>query len=72
MKVCPECGKVIGFNSYFGAYICDGCGWEDDAYNQERILYLSQKIIIKPAKFKILYSSINKSKCINKKLPSDR
>lgn len=21
-------GKVIGFNSYFGTYICEECGWE--------------------------------------------
>lgn len=43
MKVCPECGKVIGFNSYFGAYICDDCGWEDDTYNQKRIQYYAQR-----------------------------
>lgn len=28
MKVCPHCGKVVFYNSYFGAYICDNCGWE--------------------------------------------
>ena len=28
-KVCPECGKVLGFNSYFGGYVCDNCKWED-------------------------------------------
>lgn len=39
MKVCPNCGKVIGFNSYFGAYICENCKWEDDSYNQKRISY---------------------------------
>lgn len=43
MKVCPKCGKVIGFNSYFGAYICDNCGWEDDSYNKARIRYYSQR-----------------------------
>lgn len=43
MKVCPKCGKVIGFNSYFGAYICDNCEWEDDSYDQERIEYFSNK-----------------------------
>ena len=45
MKVCPKCGKVIGFNSCFGAYICDECGWEDDTYNQQRIQYYSQRVI---------------------------
>lgn len=44
MKVCPKCGKVIGFNLYFGAYICDACGWEDDTYNKERITYYSQRV----------------------------
>lgn len=44
MKVCPKCGKVIGFNTYFGAYICDNCGWEDDTYNKERIRYYSQRV----------------------------
>lgn len=43
MKVCPDCGKVIGFNSYFGAYICDECGWEDDSFYQERISYFSKR-----------------------------
>ncbi|GEM_PF-2038840 len=43
MKVCPKCGKVVGFNSYFGAYICDDCGWEDDTYNQMRIQYYAKR-----------------------------
>ena len=25
---CPGCGKVLSFSSYFGAYICDDCGYE--------------------------------------------
>lgn len=29
MKVCPKCGRVISYNSYFDAYICDRCTWED-------------------------------------------
>lgn len=29
MKICPNCGKVLSFNSYFGAYICPNCAWED-------------------------------------------
>ena len=29
MKVCPNCGEVIGYNSYFGAFICENCKWED-------------------------------------------
>ena len=44
MKVCPQCESVLGFNSYFGAYICDKCGWEDDTYNRERIRYYSKRI----------------------------
>ena len=43
MKVCPKCGKVVDFNSYFGAYICDECGWEDNSYSRERISYFSQR-----------------------------
>lgn len=39
MKVCPKCGTVIGFNSYFGAYICEQCEWEDDTYSRERVEY---------------------------------
>ena len=34
LKVYPICGKVIGFNSYFGAYICDNCGWEWSGKNE--------------------------------------
>lgn len=29
MKVCPKCGNIVSYNSYFGAYICDNCNWED-------------------------------------------
>ena len=29
MKICPKCGKVLSYHSYFGAYICDNCNWED-------------------------------------------
>jgi anaerobic ribonucleoside-triphosphate reductase len=43
MKVCPKCRKVVDFNSYFGAYICDECGWEDNSYSRERTLYYSQR-----------------------------
>lgn len=44
MRVCPKCGKVIGFNSYFGAYICEDCEWEDDTYSKERIEYFVKKL----------------------------
>ncbi|CCY67692.1 unknown [Clostridium sp. CAG:678] len=27
MKVCPNCGKVVSYNSYFGGYICNNCEW---------------------------------------------
>ena len=27
MKVCPYCGSVVSYNSYFGAYICPNCNW---------------------------------------------
>lgn len=63
MKVCPNCGKVIGFNSYFGAYICEECGWEDDTYNKERILYFSQKSNCKITRYKVTHS-YNKCKCM--------
>lgn len=29
MKVCPKCGNIVSYNSYFGAYICDNCNWEN-------------------------------------------
>lgn len=38
--VCPECKKLVYFNSYFGAYICDNCGWEDDSYAKKRDSYV--------------------------------
>ena len=28
LRTCPECGKVIGYNSYFSAFICESCGYE--------------------------------------------
>ena len=32
--VCPSCGKVVGWNSYFASYICPVCGWEGDIYQE--------------------------------------
>lgn len=29
MKMCPKCGKIVSYNSYFGAFICGNCNWED-------------------------------------------
>lgn len=25
-KICPKCGKLMSYNSYFKAYYCDICG----------------------------------------------
>lgn len=36
MKVCPKCGKVLSYNSYFGAYICTDCKWEDASIGENR------------------------------------
>lgn len=38
--VCPECKKLVYFNSYFGAYICESCGWEDASYAKKRDSYV--------------------------------
>lgn len=29
MKICPKCGNIVFYNSYFGAYICNSCDWEE-------------------------------------------
>ena len=34
MKICPKCNKPISYNSYFGAYICNNCGWEKSNKNK--------------------------------------
>ena len=36
MKICPNCGKVLAYNSYFGAYICSNCNWEDSSTGKRR------------------------------------
>ncbi len=36
MKICPKCGKVLSYNSYFGAYICTDCKWEDSSIGEKR------------------------------------
>mgnify|MGYP001016436971 CR=1 FL=1 len=37
MKLCPICGKIADYNSYFGAYICNNCSWKDDTPNRKRL-----------------------------------
>lgn len=41
VMVCPDCKKLVYFNSYFGAYICENCGWEDDSYARKRDSYVT-------------------------------
>ena len=36
MRICPNCGKVVSYNSYFGAYICSNCKWEDATNGNKR------------------------------------
>ncbi len=36
MKICPKCGKVLSYNSYFGGYICVDCNWEDASVGDNR------------------------------------
>lgn len=36
MKICPKCGKAVSYNSYFGAYICGYCYWEDATIGERR------------------------------------
>ncbi len=50
MKICPKCGKVVSYNSYFGAYICTECDWEDATIGQKRNMgcyYTSKKLTVK-------------------------
>lgn len=39
MKICPNCGKVLSYNSYFGAYICDNCNWENRVRTTQRHVF---------------------------------
>lgn len=29
MKLCSKCGKLSHYNSYFGVYICEKCGYRE-------------------------------------------
>lgn len=36
MKICPECGGIAFYNSYFGAYFCNSCNWKLKVSNKPR------------------------------------
>ena len=36
MKICPKCGRVVSYNSYFAAYRCENCDWEDNTNSLKR------------------------------------
>lgn len=42
MKICPKCGKVVSYNSYFGVYLCSNCNWE---YNPMRDKNSSYRLV---------------------------
>ena len=29
-RICPNCGKIAGYDPYFSAYVCRQCGWESE------------------------------------------
>lgn len=33
LEICPSCGRIASYNSYFNAYICNYCGWERRLYD---------------------------------------
>lgn len=37
LKICPECGALAYYNSYFGTYICENCNWEDESSAEIRL-----------------------------------
>ena len=48
MRICPKCGKVVSYNSYFGAYICTDCNWEDATMGQKRnmgVNHISYRVV---------------------------
>lgn len=38
LKICPKCGKVAGFNSWFQAFYCTSCGYLWDRILKNKIL----------------------------------
>ncbi len=55
MRICPKCGKVVSYNSYFGAYICTDCNWEDATIGQKRnmgVNHISYRVVSNSKIFK--------------------
>ena len=38
LKICPKCGRVAGFNSWFQAFYCTSCGHLWDRIHRNKIL----------------------------------
>lgn len=34
-KLCPHCGELMAWNSYFGSYICQSCGNDEMPHLKE-------------------------------------
>lgn len=43
--ICPICGKVVSYTSYFQGYICD-CGWEKKYDKESKNIYREVKNVI--------------------------
>lgn len=48
MKICPKCRSVASYNSYFGAYLCDKCGWRENT--TDKIDLISRQAAVDEAK----------------------
>ena len=43
--ICPICGKVVSYTSYFQGYMC-GCGWEKKDDKESKNIYKEVKNVI--------------------------
>ena len=44
IKLCPRCGQLAHYNSYFGAWICSVCDYRFDQVERDPIRALQETV----------------------------
>lgn len=62
LRTCNRCGRVIGYNSYFHAYVCPFCGNHQEV-KTEKTETINRDDLIKGLECLMLYEGINRESC---------
>lgn len=63
LKLCPVCGSVTAYNTYFGAYICGNCNWWKSDRDSEPFRDVVEVVRCKDCRFRFRNAGHSRAGC---------